>query len=53
MHPRRITNAFDAQLQALLELHAAQGFKEFWRSARRLLHLALPGTIAWFAPAPD
>ena len=53
MHPRRITNAFDAQLQALLELHAAQGFKEFWRSARRLLHLALTGSSAWFAPAPD
>jgi len=49
----RITNSFDAHLQPLLDLRAAQGFKEFWRSARRLLHSALPAATIWFAPAPD
>jgi DNA-binding CsgD family transcriptional regulator len=53
MHPRRITNSFDAHPQALLDLHAAQGFKEFWRSARRLLQSVLPTASVWFAPAPD
>ena len=53
MHPRRITNALDAQLQALLDLHGAQGFKEFWRSARSVLHSALPCATVWFALAAD
>jgi DNA-binding CsgD family transcriptional regulator len=53
MHPSRITDAFDAQLRELVDLHAAKGFKEFWRSARPLLHAVLPGATVWFAPAPD
>jgi len=53
MPSRRITDVFDAQLQPLLDLRAAQGFKEFWRSARRLLHSALPAATIWFAPATD
>jgi DNA-binding CsgD family transcriptional regulator len=53
MRVRRITNALDAELQALLDLHAAKTFKEFWRSAQRLLHAALPGATLWFAPAQD
>ena len=52
MHASRITNSLDAQLQALLDLHAAQGFKDFWRSARCLLHSALPSVTIWFAPSP-
>ncbi len=53
MHSSRITDVFDAQLRAMVDLHAAQGLKEFWRSARRLLHSALPAATIWFAPAPD
>ena len=51
MHVRRITNALDAELQALLDLHDAKTLKQFWRSAQRLLHSALPGATLWFAPA--
>ena len=53
MHPGRITDVFDAQLRAMVNLHAAHGLKEFWRSARRLLHSAVPAAAAWFAPEPD
>jgi DNA-binding CsgD family transcriptional regulator len=51
MRARRITGALDAELQALLDLHAAKTLKQFWRSAQRLLHSALPGAALWFAPA--
>jgi DNA-binding CsgD family transcriptional regulator/PAS domain-containing protein len=53
MRVRRITNALDAELQALLDLHDAKTLKQFWRSAQRLLHSALPGVTLWFAPALD
>ena len=48
-----ITSGMDAELQALLDLHAAQTFKEFWRAARRVIHSALPVGTTWFAPASD
>lgn len=53
MRVRRITNTLDAELQALLDLHAAKTLKQFWRSAQRLLHSALPGATLWFAPTQD
>lgn len=53
MRVRRITNALDAELQALLDLHDAKTLKQFWRSAQRLLHSALPGANLWFAPVQD
>ena len=53
MRVRRITNALDAELQALLDLHDAKTLKQFWRSAQRLLHSALPGATLWFAPTLD
>ncbi|HWM24195.1 MAG TPA: helix-turn-helix transcriptional regulator [Chthoniobacterales bacterium] len=53
MRVRRITSALDAELQALLDLHAAKTLKQFWRSAQRVLHSALPGVTLWFAPVQD
>jgi DNA-binding CsgD family transcriptional regulator len=48
-----VTKDKSAELQALLDLHAARTFKNFWQSARRVLHSALPVAATWFAPASD
>jgi DNA-binding CsgD family transcriptional regulator len=53
MRARRITNALEAELQALLDLHDAKTLPQFWRSAHRVLRSALPGATLWFAPVQD
>ena len=43
----------DTELNALLDLYAAQAIQEFWKSARRAVHSALPVAACWFAPSPE
>ena len=48
-----LMHTVDAEMQALLELHAAQSLKTFLAAARRTFHAVVPRAAIWFAPALD